>query len=59
MATAATADAADDCFVALAEAEHAFLISGDQRLLRLAGGFPIRTAAGFLAMLSDEAPTDR
>ncbi len=51
-------DAGDDYLIALAEAERAFVVSGDQHLLGLAGTLPIRTAAEFLGMLGDEASTE-
>jgi putative PIN family toxin of toxin-antitoxin system len=42
-----SADHADDYLLALAEAEHALLVSGDKHLLDLANAFPIRTPREF------------
>lgn len=39
--------------LALAEAERAVLVSGDQHLLALADAFPIRTARAFLDELAE------
>ena len=41
-------DPGDDYLLALAESEHAVLVSGDKHLLRLADELPIQTAAAFL-----------
>jgi putative PIN family toxin of toxin-antitoxin system len=43
-----SADPGDDYLLALAEAERAVLVSGDQHLLALAGGLPILTPRAFL-----------
>jgi predicted nucleic acid-binding protein len=42
-----SADPGDDYLLALAEAEHAVLVSGDQHLLDLAHVFPILTPRAF------------
>jgi len=47
-------DAGDDYLIALAEAERAILVSGDQHILGLADAFPIRSPAEFLLTLGDE-----
>jgi putative PIN family toxin of toxin-antitoxin system len=47
-----SSDPGDDYLIALAEQEHALLVSGDRHLLDLAGKFPILTAAAFLAELT-------
>jgi uncharacterized protein len=44
-------DPGDDYLLALAEAEQAVLVSGDQHLLGLADRFPIRTPRDFLQAL--------
>ena len=41
-------DPGDNYLLALAENEHAVLVSGDKHLLRLADDLPIQTAAAFL-----------
>lgn len=41
-------DPGDDYLLALAENEHAVLVTGDKHLLHLAEQLPIRTAAAFL-----------
>lgn len=46
-----SADPGDDYLLALAEAEHAVLVSGDQDLLALAEQLPIETARAFLERL--------
>ena len=46
-----SADSSDDYLLALAEAEHALLISGDKHLLELAHAFPILTPRAFLETL--------
>jgi putative PIN family toxin of toxin-antitoxin system len=46
-----SADAGDDYLLALAEAERAVLVSGDQHLLALADELPVQTARAFLAAL--------
>ena len=46
-------DPDDDYLLALAENEHAVLVSGDQHLLRLADRLPIKTARAFLDALSE------
>ena len=47
------ADPGDDYLLALAEAEHAILVSGDQHLLALADELPIQTARAFLDTLAE------
>ena len=47
-------DPGDDHLIALAEAERALLVSGDQHLLGLAAAFPIRSVAQFLDLLRPE-----
>ncbi len=49
-----SADPGDDYLVALAEAERAVLVSGDQHLLELADRFPIETAREFLDRVAGE-----
>jgi len=44
-------DPGDDYLLALAESEHAILVSGDQHLLTLADDLPIQTARAFLEQL--------
>lgn len=44
-------DRGDDYLLALAEAEKAILVSGDQHLLELADRFPIRSPRDFLEVL--------
>lgn len=46
-----SADPGDDYLIAIAVAERAALVSGDQDLLALAGELPIFTPAGFLELL--------
>jgi uncharacterized protein len=46
-----SADPGDDYLLALAEAERALLVTGDQHLLTLADQLPIQTARAFLATL--------
>ncbi len=46
-----SADPGDDYLLALAEAERALLVTGDQHLLTLADQFPILTARAFLDTL--------
>lgn len=46
-------DPGDDYLLALAEAEQAVLVSGDQHLLALAGALPIRAARAFLDQLAE------
>ncbi len=46
-----SADPGDDYLLALAEAGRAVLVSGDRRLLDLAGELPIQTARAFLETL--------
>src|SRR5262249_49144999 len=48
---ARSADPNDDYLPALAEAAGAFVVSGDEHLLALAAGFPIRSASQFLDAL--------
>jgi putative PIN family toxin of toxin-antitoxin system len=45
-------DPGDDYLLALAEAEHALLVSGDKHLLDLADAFPIRTPREFADALA-------
>ena len=47
-------DPGDDCLLALAHAERAVLVSGDQHLTGLAGRFPIQTPRGFLVTLTEQ-----
>jgi putative PIN family toxin of toxin-antitoxin system len=47
-----SADPGDDYLLALAEAERAVLVSGDQHLLALAGELPILTPRAFLDTLA-------
>ena len=46
-----SSDPADDYLLALAAAESAMLVTGDQHLLALANRFPIRSPRDFLASL--------
>ena len=46
-------DPGDDYLLALAENEHAVLVSGDRHLLQLADNLPIQTARAFLDALSE------
>ena len=46
-----SADPGDDYLIALAESEHAVLVTGDRHLLELANDLPIRTARAFLDSL--------
>ena len=46
-------DPGDDHLLALAENEHAVLVSGDRHLLELADNLPIETARTFLDALAD------
>jgi len=46
-------DPGDDFLIALAEAERAVLVSGDQHLLGLAQGLPILSPVDFLRLLED------
>jgi putative PIN family toxin of toxin-antitoxin system len=48
-----SADPGDDYLLALAEAERAVLVSGDQHLLALAGELPIVTPRAFLDALAE------
>lgn len=52
--TTRSPDPEDDYLLALAEAERAALISGDEHLLGLGGGLPIYRPARFLRMLETE-----
>jgi len=47
-------DPGDDYLLALAAASRAILVSGDSDLTALAGDFPVRTPADFLAQLRDQ-----
>jgi hypothetical protein len=47
-----SADPGDDYLLALAEQEHAVVVSGDQHLLTLAGELPIVTPRAFLDALA-------
>jgi putative PIN family toxin of toxin-antitoxin system len=49
--TPRSADPGDDYLFALAEQEHAFLVSGDRDVLALADELPVETARGFLERL--------
>ena len=46
-----SADPGDDYLLALAEATHAVLVSGDRHLLDLAGTLPVQSARAFLEAL--------
>jgi putative PIN family toxin of toxin-antitoxin system len=46
-------DPGDDYLLALAENEHAVLVSGDRHLLRLSDTLPIKTARAFLDALGE------
>lgn len=46
-----SSDPGDDYLIALAESQHAILVTGDQHLLVLADRFPIQGASQFLAGL--------
>ena len=48
-----SADPGDDYLLALAESEHAVLVSGDDHLLSMAADLPIHSPASFLAMLAE------
>jgi putative PIN family toxin of toxin-antitoxin system len=48
-----SADPGDDYLLALAEAQHAVLVSGDQHLLALADELPIQTPRAFLDALGE------
>jgi len=48
-----SSDPGDDYLLALAENEHAILVSGDHHLLKLADNLPIQTARSFLDRLAD------
>jgi predicted nucleic acid-binding protein len=45
-------DPDDDCLIALAISQRAFLVTGDQHLLSLRDDFPIVTPAEFLLTLA-------
>ncbi len=49
-------DPDDDYLIALAEQQHAVLVSGDMDLLELSDRIPVLTAAGFLARFVPEPP---
>ncbi|MBI4729873.1 MAG: putative toxin-antitoxin system toxin component, PIN family [Acidobacteria bacterium] len=49
-------DPGDNYLLALAEAESAVLVSGDNHLLRLAGELPVHSPTGFLALLDQTQP---
>lgn len=49
-----SADSGDDYLIALAEAAHALLVSGDKHLLDLADAFPILTPREFADTLESE-----
>jgi putative PIN family toxin of toxin-antitoxin system len=51
-----SADPGDDYLLALAAAEDALLVSGDDHLLSLRDRLPIHTPASFLALLEDVQP---
>lgn len=48
-------DPGDDYLLALAEAEHALLVTGDHHLLDLAGRLPIHTPRAFLEALQSRS----
>ncbi len=48
-----SSDPGDDYLLALAEAERAVVVSGDQHVLALAGELPILTARTFLSRLAE------
>ena len=48
-----SSDPGDDYLLALAENEHAVLVSGDHHLLQLDDNLPIQTARSFLDRLAD------
>ena len=50
-ATRHSPDPGDDYLLALAENQHALLVSGDKHLLQLVGELPIQTPAAFIAGL--------
>ena len=50
---ARSGDPGDDYLLALAQAERAVLVTGDQHLLALAGELPIHTPRAFLDALAD------
>jgi putative PIN family toxin of toxin-antitoxin system len=49
-------DPGDDYLLALAAAEHAVLVSGDDHLLSLAGKVPVYAPVTFMARLDDTQP---
>ncbi|MGH7722026.1 MAG: hypothetical protein ACRENL_04215 [Candidatus Dormibacteria bacterium] len=53
-ATVTSADPDDDCLIALAQAAHAVIVSGDAHLLDLADRAPVHSPAGFLTLLSSQ-----
>lgn len=50
-------DPGDDYLIALAESEHAVLVSGDEHLLELADEIPVVTPAGFLSRFVTGPPS--
>lgn len=50
-------DSGDDYLLALAESEHALVVSGDRHLLELAGELPVRSARAFLEALEARRPS--
>ncbi len=53
-ATVTSADPDDDCLIALAQAAHAVIVSGDAHLVDLADRAPVHSPAGFLTLLSSQ-----
>ncbi len=51
-------DAGDDYLIALANAERAALVSGDEHLLGLPGDLPVFSPADFLDLLTRRSPAD-
>lgn len=49
-----SADPADDYLLALAAAEQAVLVSGDDHLLNFQGRLPVHSPGSFLALLADD-----
>ena len=49
-------DPGDDYLIALAAAERALLVSGDDHLLRLEGSIPVLSPSAFLARLGEASP---
>jgi uncharacterized protein len=51
-------DPDDDCLIALAEAEHAVVVSGDRALLALRDRVPVQASSEFLASLEGHDSTE-